>query len=131
MPRDADHQTQIPLDQRLARFEVAVAHGARELKLLFRREQRMLTDIVEVELRDIGDEVRRETRHRRFKRQLGGVDVGRGLLGRGRFDLGGRFSGFLRAKQIRHALARAHAGGRYRAGSIGLPRRRISKCSFT
>jgi hypothetical protein len=40
------------------------------------RQQRVLTDVVEIELGDVGDEVRRESRRRLRQRQIRGIEVG-------------------------------------------------------
>ena len=54
---DADDEPQVTLDQLLARVEVALRHRAREGKLLVGLEQRVLADLVEVELRDVVDKI--------------------------------------------------------------------------
>ena len=71
VPRDADDQPQVALDHRLPRGEVAGAHRARERQLLVGRQQRVLADVVQVELRDVGDEVAGEPAGGLVERQVG------------------------------------------------------------
>src|SRR5262249_22253069 len=86
-------------------------------ELLGRRQQRALADLVQVDLGDVVEEIRADALGWNLERQL--------LRLRVRFACGSRVF-FVRAWRIGR-----HAGGRYRVGSTGLPRRRISKCSLT
>ena len=74
--RDADDEAEVALDHRLPRAEIARAGRAREAQLFGRRQQRMLADVVQVELRDVGDEVAGQSGVRLVERQVGRVAVG-------------------------------------------------------
>ena len=54
---DADHQPQVGLDHALARREIPGARCARQRQLLGRRQQRAGADLVQIDLREVFDEV--------------------------------------------------------------------------
>ena len=68
----------------LARGEIAVGHRARKRELLVGLEQRVLADLVEVDLRNVVDEIRREPGfglgERQFARPAVGLRDVRGCL---------------------------------------------------
>ena len=68
--RDADDEPQVVLDQPLPRREVAAGHRPGERELLLRRQEHVLPDLVEIDLRDIVDDVRAEAGGRLGQRQL-------------------------------------------------------------
>lgn len=74
---DVHDQAQIALDHDLPRLEVAQPHPARQRELLFRREQRIGADLVQIELGGIAEEFRLgrlDRLDRRFRR----IDVADG-----------------------------------------------------
>ncbi len=79
---DADDEPQVALDHRLPRGEVAGARRARQRELFLGRQQRVATDVVEVDLREVGDEVGGQPLDRRLERQLPRPAVGLGNGGR-------------------------------------------------
>ncbi len=115
---DADDQTQVVLDHLLPRLEVAGARRAGAFELLRGREQRALPDLVQVDLGDVVEEVGADAFDRHVERQLARAGI--------------RLARVCRLAVVVGAYGMHHyAGGRNFAGSTGLPRRRISKCSLT
>ena len=119
-------------------------HRPCERELLVGREQRVLADLVQVDLRDIVDDVGAEMPARLGQRQLPAcsdpapaASTSRrrpsAFAGRHAASVRGLDArGASRSASSRRAGARRHAGGGVsRAGSTGLPCRRISKCSLT
>ena len=109
---DIHHQPQVVLDHLLACGEIPLPHQARVAHFLLDAQQLVLADVVEVELGDVAENVGRDI-----------VFVGR-LFGR---------PGFVDVALRRRMVLLVHdaRSGRYCSGSIGLPRRRISKCKAT
>ncbi len=112
---DADDEAQIVLDQRLPRGKIAGDHRPGERELLLRRQQHVLPDFVEIDLRDIVDDVRAEAggwlRKRQFLRPPIPLGAGRGRLvvgdGLGRMVraiLRGREPRQLELGVVRHSL---------------------------
>ena len=136
---DAHDQPQIVLDQPLARGEIATRHRPGERELLVGGQQQVLTDLVQVDLRDIVDDVGAESRRGRGERQLLRPEVRLGPQRRRLAVGGGIDDGVVRclvdvgkAREVEvdvvaNAPRRRHAGGKYRSGSTGLPSTRISK----
>ena len=81
MLRDADDEPQVVLDQPLPRREIAAGHRPRERELLRRGQEHVLADLIEVDLRDVVDDVRAEAG--------GGSDSGNSCVQR--WAPGGRF----------------------------------------
>ena len=109
---DIHHQAQVALDHFLSRGEISLGGAPREMQFLLGREQRVEPDLVQVNLGDVGEEFGFRLRRFGLRRVKG---LGR-CLALGFLVRGGRWGG--------HG-----GGGRYLAGSTGLPSLRISKCS--
>ena len=111
---DADDQPQIVLDHLLPRLEIAIACGACIFELGGRREQRILADLVQVDLGDVVEKVGADPHRRDVERKFSGQRIG----------LAGDVTVVVVVEAPRVGR---HAGGRYFDGSMGLPSRRISK----
>jgi hypothetical protein len=116
---DVDHQPQIALDHALARRKVALPHGPRQREFLGRLQKGVLADFVEIGLSHVALHVHQRNGFFRFL--LGGLRVEQfGVFAGRAFALG--------VVRIRHPVL---SFARYFIGSTGLPKRRISKWSFT
>ena len=117
--RHAHDEPQVVLDHLLARREVALRCAPGVVELLLRREEAVQADLVEIELRDVREEVARRPARPAARRFLGAPPRERAprrarqFFGRDRVGIGG-----------------GHRLGRYCSGSTGLPSRRISKWSL-
>ena len=115
MLRDADDEPQVVLDQPLPRGEIAAGHRPRERELLRRGQEHVLADLVEIDLRDVVDDVRAQAGGGLGKRQLLRPAVG--FRPRCRFVVG---CGRLRVRHLPRARdpgssrrrGAPHAGGR-------------------
>ena len=109
---DTHDQAQIVLDHLLARGEISLPHQACVAHFLLGAQKRVLTDVVEIELGDVVENVGRD------------IVFGSGFIGR---------PGFVDVAFRRRTVFFVHdaRSGRYCSGSIGFPRRRISKCNPT
>ena len=67
---DADDQAQVVLDHLLPRVEIPSARRARAFELLAGREQRVLSDLVQIDLGDVVQEVRADAVGRHVEREL-------------------------------------------------------------
>ena len=110
--RDADDEPQVALDHRLPRVEVAGPRRAGETQFLGGGQQRMLADIVQVELRNVGDEVPGQARMRLVERQVGRVAVRLRRRVLGCVGVGG----IGRRRIVDHAVTARRYAARYAGG---------------
>src|SRR5690606_31854642 len=149
-PGDLHHQAQIALDHALARGGIALLRAGRVVHLLRRRQQRGKADLLEIQAGGIGLDVGIVAFGGRAFFGLGRLRADRDLLlllgllvGAGdhrfvvdAFDVPGRalrvgLTLALAAHLAGLAWTHGYFFGRWIRGSSGVPRRRISKYSFT